>query len=414
MNPVWQPGFNMRTSLAAVLVGLFAWALFLSGITRPSYYVLDEELYVENAKALLAGVQDTCPAGPPLGRLLIAGGIAVVGDYPFGWRLPSSVFGALTLVGIFLLANLLLEDLALALTAAALTFLNNFLFIFSRTAMTDIFLMAFAVWGILAFTAALKMNSLGARKRRGLLVASGLSIGLACACKWNGVDELCVIAAIGGFLFLWSRKTKKPEITLYAAHLREAGAVWFSCAYLLLPPLAYVATYWPYNRMHHLPFSYHQVVAMNVYIWQNHRTIFGSPLATLSWYRWPLHMQPFRPLSYLVLNWYILWAGLAAFVYCLRRFARSLPETLIALLYLANLLQWAVTPQKTLYYYYYFPAAMFLGMAIPVTLRRLPAQLFGARLNIVTVLPAALVFAYCLGRIANLPPPFDCALGCWP
>ena len=122
MNPVWQPGFNMRTSLAAVLVGLFAWALFLSGITRPSYYVLDEELYVENAKALLAGVQDTCPAGPPLGRLLIAGGIAVVGDYPFGWRLPSSVFGALTLVGIFLLANLLLEDLALALTAAALYF----------------------------------------------------------------------------------------------------------------------------------------------------------------------------------------------------------------------------------------------------------------------------------------------------
>jgi hypothetical protein len=125
-------------------------------------------------------------------------------------------------------------------------------------------------------------------------------------------------------------------------------------------------------------------------------------------------MEPFRPLSYLVFNWYILWAGIAAFVYCLRRFARSLPETLVVLLYLANLLQWAATPQRALYYYYYFPAAMFLGMAIPVTLRHLPERVLGARLNVVAVLPAILVFAYCLGRMANLPPPFDCALGCWP
>jgi dolichyl-phosphate-mannose-protein mannosyltransferase len=403
----------MRTSLAALLLGLCSWAFFLSGIARPSTLVFDEEKYVDPAKALLAGIHDPSPDGPPLGKLILAGSIAIIGDDPFGWRLPSSVFGAITLVGIFLLADLLLEDRALGLTAA-LTFFNNFLFIFSRTAMMDIFLVAFAVWGILAFTAALKMKSLGAKKRRGLLAASALLLGLACACKWNGLDELCVAAVIGGFLFLRSGKTRNPEIALYGANLREAGAGWFAGAFLLLPPLAYFATYWPYCRKLHAPFSSHVVIAMNVYIWRFHLAVVGSRLAILPWYRWPFQMQTFRPLSYLVLNWYILWGGLAAFVCCLWRFARSLPETLIVLLYSANLLQWAVTPQKSLYYYYYFPAAMFLGMAIPLTLNRLPARILGARLNVVTVLPAMCVFGYCLGRIANLPTPFDCALGCWP
>ncbi len=404
----------MKTWLAALLLGLCAWALFLSGIGRPATLVFDEEKYVEPAKALLSGVRDISADGPPLGKLLLAGSIAAVGDNPSGWRLPSSVFGAMTLVGIFLLANLLLEDRALALTAAALAFLNNFLFIFARTAMMDIFLMAFAVWGMLAFTAALKMKSLGAQRRRKLLAASGILLGLACACKWNGVDELCVIAAIGGFLFLWSGRTKNPEIAEYGANLREAGAGWFAGAFLVLPPLVYFLTYWPYCRMLRLPFSSHEVIAMNIYIWRFHLGVIGSRTATLSWYRWPFHMTPFRPLSYLVFNWYILWAGIAAFVYCLWRFARSLPETMIVLLYSANLLQWAATPQKALYYYYYFPSAMFLGMAIPIALHRMPARVFGARLNVVTVLPAIVVFAYCLGRIANLPPPFDCTLGCWP
>jgi len=112
-------------------------------------------------------------------------------------------------------------------------------------------------------------------------------------------------------------------------------------------------------------------------------------------------------------NWYVMWIGLVAWAYCLRRFARNLAETLIVLLYAANFLQWAVTPQGALYYYYYFPAALFLGMAIVVALHRLPQHVYGVRLSVAAVLPAACIFIYCFGRMANLPPPFDCTLGCW-
>src|ERR1700733_7841300 len=135
MNVSFQSRFTMRTSLVALLLGLCAWAIFLFGIARPSGTVFDEQKYVGPANSLLAGIHDTSPDGPPLGKLIIAGSIAVFGDNPFGWRVPSSIFGAITLVGIFCLANLLLNDLTLALAAAALTLFNNMLFIFSRTAM---------------------------------------------------------------------------------------------------------------------------------------------------------------------------------------------------------------------------------------------------------------------------------------
>jgi len=413
MDTSQRSGFRQRTLLAAALLGLSSWALFVIGIDRPATAFFDEPKYVDPAKALLAGNPDASPDGPPLGKLIIASSISILGDNAYGWRAPSSVFGALTLAGIFLLANLLLDDFALALAAAAITLFNNLLYVFSRAAMMDTFLVTFAVWGILAFTAALKMKSPAANKRRGLLAASGILLGLACACKWNGVDELCVAAVIGAILFLCSGKTKNPEIELYGANLREAGAGWFAAAFLVLPALAYLSAYWPYCRMLHLPFSAHVVGGMNLYIWKFHRAAGGNPPILVPWYKWPLYTQPLRGFSYLVLNWYVMVAGLAAGVYCLRRLARSLPETLIVLLYLANLLQWAVTPQKFMYYYYYFPAAMFLGMAIPVALSRLPIRLFGVRLSVVAVLPALCVFIYCFARIANLSAPFDCMLGCW-
>jgi hypothetical protein len=77
-----------------------------------------------------------------------------------------------------------------------------------------------------------------------------------------------------------------------------------------------------------------------------------------------------------------MWLGLIAVLVCARRFGRSLPETLIVALYAGNLLQWAITPQSCLhyYYYYYFPAATFLGVAIPVALRQFPERVWGIRL----------------------------------
>jgi hypothetical protein len=105
-----------------------------------------------------------------------------------------------------------------------------------------------------------------------------------------------------------------------------------------------------------------------------------------------------------------------ALAVCLRRFwaAKALPEALVLLLFAANFLQWAVTPQSGLYYYYYYPCVMFLGVAITVALRSLPARLFGMRISLLLLTAAAVFFVRCYPQMAHLGPPWDCLLGCWP
>jgi dolichyl-phosphate-mannose-protein mannosyltransferase len=402
-----------KVRLTGLLLGCASLAFFLFGITDPTTFLYDEPQYVLSAKALLSEAPNPNPEAPPLGKLILAVGMKTFGYNPLGWRSMSALFGALTLVGVFLLAQVLLGDYALALTAALLTLLNNFLFVMSRLAMMDIFLVAFLMWGLLGYTAVLKLDNLSTRKRRGALAFSGTMFGFACACKWNGVDTLGIAFAVGALLLWRAKGSQNQEIRRCGEHLREVGTAWFGVCLTVVPVVAYSLTYWPLCRSLHRPFEIRELLAMNVYIWHFHRLVQGNPAIMSAWYSWPLQIAPQRALSYLVGNWFIMFGGLAALTFCASRLWTSVPEALVVLLYVGNLLQWAVTPQRCQYYYYYFPAAMFLSLAIPVALHRLPTRVLGVRLSLLCLLPAAYCFLFCYPHMTNLQAPFDCALGCW-
>jgi dolichyl-phosphate-mannose--protein O-mannosyl transferase len=400
--------------LTAITLGIGSLIFFVTGIANPPGVLFDEPLYVDAARSLHSGGSDPSPYGPPLGKLLVTVGLRLFGDNAFGWRAGSAVFGALTLAGIFLFVKLLLGDHTLALVAAVIALSNNFLYVFSRTAMMDVYLMAFAVWGMIAFLAVLELPQLGPLRRRTLMACGGILLGLAGACKWNAVDELGVVIVMGLTLFFLAGKSTDQGIIQAGEHIREAGPQWFAFSYLVLPLASYFLTFWPLCRLLNVPFSVHKLISMNAFIWHFHTALVkGNDTLISAWYTWPFETRPLRNLSYLVGNWYVMWVGFIALLFSVRRFARNLPETLIVLLYFANLLQWAFTPQSCLYYYYYFPAAMFLGIAIPVALHRLPPRLYDTRLSIVSVIPAACVFLYCFSKMAHLPAPYDCMFGCW-
>jgi hypothetical protein len=115
-------------------------------------------------------------------------------------------------------------------------------------------------------------------------------------------------------------------------------------------------------------------------------------------------------------NFVVVWLGFFALAACAWRFVRShaLPEGLVTIFYAVNLLQWVLIPQKRLVYYYYFPPAMFLGVALAIVLGRMPSQrLFGVRLGLLLLVAAAVFFPYCYPRMAGLESPYDCMFGCW-
>jgi dolichyl-phosphate-mannose-protein mannosyltransferase len=404
--------------LPAFAFGLVALALFLFGIGRPQGITFDESFYVPAARAMLHGSLIMESGNPPLGKLIVAAGIKVAGDNPIGWRFPSAVCGALTVVAVFFWSHFLFGEYRISFLAAALTLLNNFLFVMSRIGMMDIFMVFFVFWSLVIYTAALKLD-LSTVKRRMLLCCSGFLLGLAGACKWNAVDTLAVLVGTS-FAAPWiSRHLHAPpssSLARFTQSLRQVGAPGLFFGLIVLPVLSYSLVFWVLFRCVHIPFGVPQLLKMNYAMWHLHLGDITSKAVALAWYRWPFQASPMRVLSYLLGNPVVMWGGAAGIVFCLWRSWKSLgiSEGLVALLYAASLLQWAVTPTRAFsLYYYYFPAAMFLGVAMALALNSLPRTFLGMRMSMLVLVAAGVVFLWCYPRMAHLDAPWDCALGCW-
>ena len=406
--------------IAAALCAFAGLALFLFGIGRPATIYFDEGYFVPEARAFIQGIPNPnpqCPplAKPPLGKLLMAMAMEVAGDTPFGWRLGSAISGALTLAAVYLWTFLLLRNSQIAFLAAGLALFNNFVFVISRIGMMDAFLMVFLMWSLVAFTAALTLD-IGLTLRRCLVGAAGVLVGLAGACKWNAVDTLAVYFVVS-FALLWLSRRRNDNSSLwqYAQRVREIGLPTILLGLGIAPIAAYTLAFWPLCRIIHRPFTLHELVAMNVFIWKFNSTSVSNRLITSAWHTWPLKLSPQRSFSYLVGNPVVTFGGLAAVALCAKRLRKTsgFAEGLVLLLFAANYLQWAVTPEKGLFYYYYYPSVMMLGVAIAISLRQLPERILGVRTGLLVLLAALVVFTWCYPRMANLEAPWDCVFGCW-
>jgi len=182
ISPRWILGLIL--SLAALLR---FWNL-----GTPDSLVFDEVYYVDGARDYLAGgVEVTNGAAefvvhPPLGKWLIALGIALFGDTSTGWRIASAVIGTLSIALIYLVAKRLFNSDYLALVAAGLMTIDGLHLVMSRTALLDIFLMFFL---LAAFLALLYEKHL----------STAILLALALATKWSAVY---FIIAIGIYLAL--------------------------------------------------------------------------------------------------------------------------------------------------------------------------------------------------------------------
>ena len=173
-----------NVALVAALVFFCGLAAFLTDIGSPDKIYFDETWYVPTAREWLASGTLLHPEHPPLSKLMIAASLALFGDAPSGWRTLGAIFGAVTLVAVFLWTLALLDSLKAALWAAAITLVDQILYVQSRIAMLDIFLVAFATLGLAAFTYALRTDN--AVRSRYAALASGFAFGLAGACKISG------------------------------------------------------------------------------------------------------------------------------------------------------------------------------------------------------------------------------------
>src|SRR6185437_12495204 len=122
------PDSMMRTGIIAAVLFVLAHFALLIGVTTPEKFYFDEVHYVPAARQMLEPVMPQPmlnPMHPPLAKQLIALSLHVFGDNPLGWRYPSTLFGALALVAIYLCGLALFRRQAPAVAAVLIAGFNQ-------------------------------------------------------------------------------------------------------------------------------------------------------------------------------------------------------------------------------------------------------------------------------------------------
>lgn len=154
---------------------------------------------------------------PPLGKMVIAAGIAVLGDRPEGWRIGGALFGIAGVLILFALARRLFGDARWALLAAGLLAIDGLWLTMSRVAMLDIVAATFTLAGVWA-AIEIAARAVEARGRAFPLLGAGVAFGAALATKWStgSYIALGVIIILSAELAAWRRRVTPPAVDVAA------------------------------------------------------------------------------------------------------------------------------------------------------------------------------------------------------
>lgn len=381
---------------------LVAQVLFLIQIQFPRGQNFDEFHYVPSAKQFLELRENQNWEHPPLGKELMAVGIGLFGDIPFGWRVMSTVFGALTLVGMFLWGLAVFRDERIAIWVGIVTLFNQLLYVQSRIGMLDTFMVCFLIWGLAAFCAAWNSEAKLKDQKR-FLAFAGVMFGLATSCKWMAVVPWFFAIGLIGLVrvfqswgvTLTGKKTWSEVEDFFSPDLfKNLTTKQIALRLGLIPLAAYFATFLPFLFVDRTPaYGLWDIILMQPKMFDGQLRVVTSHPYMSDWKSWPFMT---RPIWYafdkeasdpdyvrgvlLLGNPLMMWGGLFAILACfwgwIRHRARD--AFLISAFYLVFVLCWAVIPRKIAFYYYYYPAGMTLSLAIAWVFHHLEMKIFKA------------------------------------
>ncbi|KKU89306.1 MAG: Dolichyl-phosphate-mannose-protein mannosyltransferase family protein [Microgenomates group bacterium GW2011_GWF2_47_9] len=344
---------------------LFALSVRLVNLSYPTQYIFDEVYHAFTARELLNNNISawewwtTPPPGvayewthPPLAKYFMVAGMLVAGENSLGWRLPSALFGALSVLGLYLLVQSVWHNRRLALLSSFLLTLEGLHLSQSRIAMNDIFMLTFLLWALyLAVKSRFKLAS--------------LAWGLALSSKWSAVYGLVPLAVI--FLHSFPHTFFKLKSILHAIRL------------IMIALIVYVLTFTPFIVAGH---TWGEWWELQRQMWHYHTHL----VATHAYQSTPLDwIFSLRPVWYFVeygeklTNIYaqgnppLLWLGLVALISSLI-YLRRYKYFLFYVLYASFVVPWIFSP-RIMFFYHYLPSSVFLCVLLSAWLLKLPRAL---------------------------------------
>ncbi len=414
---------------------------------EPSWFngtYFDEIYHARTAYEHLHGQPTYEWTHPPLGKLMMAAGIAIFGMTPFGWRFAGAMVGVWMLPALYLLAKQLLKRRDLATFAMLLFTFDLMHFTQTRIATIDSFPVFFIMLSYLCMARYMMTDSfaLGENEAprlftrafwRGLipLGLSGLFMGLSIASKWIGLYSAVGLALL--FLTAVYRQFRVGNIAFDYGTEEEGGLgpamrgrvlgaqehalsrIFITCGFCLVffiavPLLIYYLSYIP-QLSPTGPVTIARIVDTQQSMLKYHATPglgmdhpFQSP-----WYQWPFILKPmwfvqdkFEPQGYAStimcfgnpLVFYVgalcMAAVLLAFLFKYLSFRRglslrpgdgNLTLPVMVVGFLAQYLPWVLVP-RSMYMYHYFASVPFIILATTWAFSFLPEQRKGLRYGV--------------------------------
>jgi hypothetical protein len=392
-------------AIATSFVALALWRL-----GTPAEQIFDEVYHARTAMEYIKGVSPYEWTHPPLAKLIAALGILGLGGgweldaktftehQAFSWRFTSVLFGGIALLATYTLARLMFGNRTIATAAMALLAMDGVFFVQSRTAMTNIYEVAFILIGSIGTFQFLK------RDDGRWLMLTGFGLGCALATRWSslyawGLTGLLLLYHAWRVRRLQWVETPSADLRGLWRDLRAANPVGMARYVLLvvatmglIPVVIYLATYIPYVLQGQGDWAYKlfsagdatrgwtKVIAWQKDMWGYHANLNATHPYSSPWWSWPMMLRPTwyyfhdwkgSPMNGLSGIWAIgnaaiWWASIPALIYVAYMGWRDRMVSLgaTALLGIGLWAMWGVQPRPLLYMHYMFETIPFACIAL--------------------------------------------------
>ncbi|MEM9501582.1 MAG: phospholipid carrier-dependent glycosyltransferase [Pseudomonadota bacterium] len=365
-----------------VIPSIFA-ALASIRLTLPSAPYFDEVHYLPAAREMLAmfleGGSYLNREHPLLGKELIALGIWLFGDTPFGWRIMPLIAGTVA-VGAGMRAMWNAAQDRFSTIAFGLLLATGFhLFVHARIAMLDIFMAAFLAIAAWFFAAAIREPETG----RWRLAFAGIAIGCALGSKWNSVP----LAMLPGLTFFAARLsagrrrllTSQRGIPVPGISLIEAF-VWLGVVPLAVYAFTYLPGYWLGDQFRPSPLAEEGLIRLHIEMLELQSSVLQPHSYQSTWQQWVLNTRGIWYLYeftdnaqrgvLLIGNPLTMLLGLPALTWCLviGLYRNDWAKLAMVIGFAVSLGLWLIANKPVQFYYHYMMPSCFLLAALALSL----------------------------------------------
>jgi dolichyl-phosphate-mannose--protein O-mannosyl transferase len=262
----------------------------------------DEIYFVRTAENYLKNQHPFEWTHPPLGKLIIASGIAIFGFNPFGWRIMGVIFATLMIPLIYFIGKELFQTWIGGFSAAFLLTFDFMHFTLARMATVDTYVIFFSIASQLFFLVYLKkiLNHGWKNTSTKPLFFAILFFALGFSTKW-----IAIYGFAAQIVILFAIRLKEV-LKLKDLNLSDKINAFLEHPYakilefLLIAVLVYFLTYIPDIITGRTILD---VFSLQGGMYNYHSTLIATHAFSSAWWSWPLILKPvWLYVSYLPLN----------------------------------------------------------------------------------------------------------------